>query len=273
LIEWITTNKATRQENWLTIPSIFGWDCGIDAIHNALKREGYVRRVARQKPPLSDEQRAIRLQWAQEHINWTWEQWSRILWTDESWMRPGRHKKIWITRKKGPSEVYHPDCVEPCVRRRIGWMYWGCISGLYGKGVGLFWKKSWGSINSKSYCERVVPLIAEYFQQHPGLQFQQDNASGHASQYTKEHFALHGIQPIFWPANSPDLNPIEDLWDWMKDWIQDHDSQVHRNYKRLQTAVNAAWEAIPYEKIFDLIKGMKDRCQAVIDANGGETKY
>ena len=79
LIKWITQNKKTRQEDWYSIPLIFGWDCGIKAIQKALEIEGYVRRVARQKPPLSKAQRVIRLQWAIEHRNWTFEQWSRIL--------------------------------------------------------------------------------------------------------------------------------------------------------------------------------------------------
>lgn len=123
LIEWITQNKKTRQEDWYSIPVIFGWNCGIKAIQKALEIEGYVHRIARQKPPLSEAQRAIRLQWAIEHRDWTFEQWSRILWSDESWVKPGRHRRTWITRKKGPSEVYHPDCVIPRVQRKIGWMF------------------------------------------------------------------------------------------------------------------------------------------------------
>ena len=59
----------------------------------------------------------------------------------------------------------------------------------------------------------------------------------------------------------------------MKDWIDNYDPTVHRNYKRLRATVQAAWDAIPYEKIVELLNSMRERCQAVIDANGGETKY
>jgi hypothetical protein len=79
--------------------------------------------------------------------------------------------------------------------------------------------------------------------------------------------------PIFWAASSPDLNPIESLLSWMKNWIDDYNPTVHRNYRRLRATVQAAWDAVPYEKITDLIKSMPERCQAVINANGGETKY
>lgn len=124
----------------------------------------------------------------------------------------------------------------------------------------MFWEKDWGSITQWSYCEHVVPLVGQYISQHPELQFQQDNASGHAAAYTRLQLSQHGIIPIFWPANSPDLNPIESLWNWMKDWIDDYDPTVHRNYRRLRATVQAAWDAVPHEKIVDLVKSMPERC-------------
>ena len=273
LIEWITTNKKTRREDWYAVPSIFHWNVGYHAIRAALHKEGYVRRVARQKPPLTEEQRATRLRWALEHQNWTWEQWATILWSDESWVNPGRHRKVWVTRKRGSSEVFHPDCVEPRWQRRIGWMFWGCISGLYGKGVHMFWEKSTSSISQKTYCEQVVPLISDYLQSHPSLIFQQDNASGHTAKGTLRLMQQLGFQPIFWPPNSPDLNPIETLWDRIKDYIQEHYPDIHRNYRRLRATIVEAWEAISDDTIRDIIKEMPKRCQAVIDAQGGETMY
>jgi hypothetical protein len=41
-------------------------------------------------------------------------------------------------------------------------MFWGIISGKYGKGLGIFWEKSWGKINRFSYSERIIPLLHEY---------------------------------------------------------------------------------------------------------------
>ncbi len=75
-------------------------------------------------------------------------------------MKPGRHRKIKVIRRRG--EALYPDCVEPKVQRRIGWMFWGGILGLWGKGPGLFWEKNWGIIKSESYCEHIVPLMADY---------------------------------------------------------------------------------------------------------------
>jgi len=59
----------------------------------------------------------------------------------------------------------------------------------------------------------------------------------------------------------------------MKDYIQKHYPDVHRSYKRLRSTVNEAWESVTHERIKELIREMPERCQAVIDAKGGYTKY
>jgi len=273
LIEYISRNHDTRRLFWVELPRVMGWDCSVDAIATAIRLEGYGRFIARQKPALDDRQKALRLQWAWEHINWTQEQWDSILWSDETWTKPGTHTRTWITRKIGPEEIYHPDCLEPKVQRKIAWMFWGCISGKYGKGLGIFWEKEWGTITKESYSIHIVPHIAEYLKNHPGLYFQQDNAPGHSAGFTKEVLESFGIHPIWWPPNSPDLAPIEGIWDEQKDWVQDLDSQVHRNYQRLRGTVGLAWDQISDEIIRQYIGTMHERCQAVIDAQGGITKF
>jgi hypothetical protein len=84
LINWVTANAQNRRVAWSDIPKSLGWNCSLKAIRAAFKKEGYVRRIARRKPPISEENRRIRLQWAIEHQNWTDEQWDEICWSDES---------------------------------------------------------------------------------------------------------------------------------------------------------------------------------------------
>jgi transposase len=55
--------------------------------------------------------------------------------------------------------------------------------------------------------------------------------------YIKSVFEAIRITLMTWPANSPDLNPIETVWDLMKDYIEEHYPDVHRSYKRLRSAV------------------------------------
>lgn len=197
LIEWVTASATNRRTQWEDLPSILGWNYTFQAIRTAFKKEGYARRISRRKPVLTYANRITRLQWAIEHEDWTEEQWFSIMWSDETWVQPGRHTKDWVTRKIGSEELYHPDCVEERYQRKIGWMFWGTIAGKYGRHKGVFWEKDWKTINEGSYSGIIIPKVQEILQQYPELQFQQDNAKGHASKYTQSVFEAIGITPIY----------------------------------------------------------------------------
>src|SRR6266536_4952728 len=99
-------------------------------------------------------------------------------------------------------------------------MFWGIISGKYGKRLNIFWEKNWGKINRFSYSERIIPPLHEYLQSHLGLQFQQNGRPGHTAKYTKEQFAVYGISLIWWPLFLLNLSPIEKIWDRLKEIIE-----------------------------------------------------
>jgi hypothetical protein len=120
LIEWVCASESNRRTRWTDIPAILGWDCGEFAIRTAFKREGFVRRITRRKPPLTTAHKADRLAWAWEHLFWTDEQWDTVLWTDETWVNPGKHKKAWVTKRIGEEELFLNDCLEKRYQRKIG---------------------------------------------------------------------------------------------------------------------------------------------------------
>ena len=101
-------------------------------------------------------------------------------------------------------------------------MFWGSISG-HGKGPSLFWEKNWGTISSATYCEHTVPVIHRYLQDmlQDGiiLHLMQDGAGGHSARATIAELNARGIFPVMHPSLSPGLNPIETIWNWMKDYI------------------------------------------------------
>ena len=107
---------------------------------------------------------------------------------------------------------------------------------------------------------------------HPEQLLIQDNAPGHIAQYTRKELGLRGISMIFWPPFSPDLNPIETVWDIMKDYIQDY-YEKKLSYDKLRIAVKTAWDMITEDKLAELLSTMHKRCEAVIAANRMHTKY
>ena len=208
------------------------------------------------------------------HKNWTLEQWDEVMWSDEMWVNPGTHRRVRVIRKIGEEELYHSDCVEGREQRKIGWMFWGEVSGKYSKGPYLFWnKKKCGNIGSKTYHEYTVPLIYEYIEQHTDIYLMQDNCSGHAAKATLEHMASIRIVPMYWPSCSPDLNPIETVWNVMKEYIHLHYSKSHCSHKKLKEQALEAWHAVPDSKIRELVHSMPECCAAVIEAKGWHTKF
>lgn len=75
-----------------------------------------------------------------------------------------------------------------------------------------------------------------------------------------------------WPANSPDLNPIEHLWNYIKDRLKEY-PEAPRGMLELWERVQEIWDRIPSKVCQDLIASMPRRMEAVIRAKGKHTKY
>ena len=76
---------------------------------------------------------------------------------------------------------------------------------------------------------------------------------------------------MVWPAQSPDLNPLENLWDEMERRL--HREERPRNKDQLFEILKRIWEGMDRQIIDNLLGSMPRRCQAVIDARGAFTRY
>ena len=114
----------------------------------------------------------------------------------------------------------------------------------------------------------VVPVFAG----RPDLIFMHDNARPHVANATRDHLRNLGIRVLPWPAKSPDLNPIEHLWDEVERRLKARPA-IPANLQELRQALTEEWQAIPRERIRRVILSMRRRCLAVVAANGGHTRY
>ncbi len=277
LVEFIKASKKNRRMTFLQLSLVlFTGNFGEYVIRYTLRTLGYKRYVAYRKPPISEKNRCLRLQFAKDHESWTVDQWRQVLWTDETWVTGGRHRKTYVTRL--PGEELDDTCIMERLQHPHGWMFWGCFSG-YGKGPGIFWEKDWGKINADTYQQHTVPIIHGWIQlqqqQGHDLILMQDSAPGHAAVATITELVARGIRVVKWPPYSPDLNPIETCWNKMKDCIECHWGDINtHSYDQLRGYVAEAWkEAIAEEYLEELLVGMPERMKAVIAANGKHTKY
>ena len=102
LIDFVCASKKNRRMSYKDLTKEFEyWNAGHIAIKNALDREGFGLRWAMRKPPISEKNRKLRLAFALKHRSWNFRQWCSILWSDETWVKDGRHRKTRILRRPG----------------------------------------------------------------------------------------------------------------------------------------------------------------------------
>ena len=137
-------------------------------------------------------------------------------------------------------------------------------------------------MNSETYDKHILAKVEELIgvEQRMGKSpwYQHDNAPCHKSRLTQSNLHRRRIPTIEWPPYSPDLNLIEHVWVSMKRRIQDNylrRSYLNQTISRhdLRELIQEAWDLIRDEDITALYDSWKDRCDAVIRANGGPTQY
>jgi hypothetical protein len=95
-----------------------------------------------------------------------------------------------------------------------------------------------------------------------------DNARPHIAQIVNEYLDTVEIHHMIWPARSPDLNPIEHVWDMVGRRVKVR-TPAPGNLRRVSAAVIQEWQEIDQAVIQDLFEGMPRRIEAVIQATGG----
>ena len=151
-------------------------------------------------------------------------------------------------------------------------LVWGCMGC---NGVGKL-KEVEGIMDSQQYIDILEDALQENFEKlgiPEGEQiFQQDNDPKHTSKKASKWFEDNNINVLSWPAQSPDLNPIEHLWNHIKKKLLEYPIPPQGVYQ-LWERVAAEWNKIPPEVCQNLISSMPRSIAAVIKAKGGHTKY
>ena len=139
-------------------------------------------------------------------------------------------------------------------------MVWGCFSSL---GVGNLHLID-GIMDKHQYHNilfaQMLPSANRLFGDSD-WKFQEDNDPKHTSKLCKEFHVQHATNRIDWPAQSPDLNPIENLWSILDERCKDRRPQSREElFEILQTE----WNRLPVSLLTNLVDSMPRRVAEVI---------
>ncbi len=208
------------------------------------------------------------LTWAKEKKNWTVAQWSKVLFSNESKFCisfGNQGPRVW--RKGG--EAYSPSFLKSSVKFPQSVMIWGAMSSA-AVGPLCFLKNNVTAPVYQEILEHfMLPSAYQLFKDADFI-FQQDLAPAHNAKSTKSWLNDHGVDVLDWPANSPDLNPIENQWGIIKRKIR---NKRPKNADEQKATVKETLVSIPPQQRHKLITSMPRRIEAVIKAKGAPTKY
>jgi transposase len=245
------------------------FNISVRTVQRRLGEYGLQGRVARKKPYISPKNRLARLEFARRHIHWTPEQWNKVLFSDESkFNRLGSDGKAYVRRRPG-EEFRRPSFTTGTVKGGGGsLLFWGAMGR---RGPGPIHVIN-GIMNAPMYVEIMNDIMLPYARREMGRGWilQQDNDPKHTSKVAKEWFSSKRVDVMKWPAQSPDLNPIETLWNDVNAAVK---KEKPKNLGELEAVVKTMWPQISQERCARLIDSMPRRLAEVIKNHGYSTSY
>ncbi|GFX73698.1 transposable element Tc1 transposase [Trichonephila clavipes] len=212
--------------------------------------------------------RRLRRQFCDARRMWA-EEWKEVFSTDEPRIcRPHRDGHIRVWRHRG--ERMLNSCFIHChTGPAPGIMVWG--------GIGYHSRTSLvriaDTLNGQRYISEVLePVVLPYLQGLATAIFQQDNALPHVARIVQSFFVNHQIELFLWPARSPDLSPIDNMWFMVAQRLTQITPPA-ATPDQLWQRMEAASSAVPLEHIQKLFESMPRRVSAVIINNGGNYVY
>jgi transposase len=133
-----------------------------------------------------------------------------------------------------------------------------------------------GTLTGQKYRDEILrPLVVPHFDCHPLASrpiLMDDNARPHRARIAQDYLQQEAIELLPWPAMSPDMNPIEHLWDYLGRKVNARTPKC-QNIQELRTALVQEWQQYPQHRLRRLIHGMRRRVQELYRKRGAYTRY
>lgn len=209
-----------------------------------------------------------RLSFAEGYSRWTEDDWSRVLFSDETHFYLGHHGREYVQRP--PGAALDPQYTRKDNERLQGKVsLWGCIC-AGGLGHAELYVDTLDARHYQTILGLNLVSSAHPFWPTGHWWFQQDNWTVHTAGTSRDWLHNHGIDLIDWPAWSPDLNPIEELWNDLKRRVY---GRQPNSMEQLERYITEEWAATDLSFIAHICRNMPRRLQLVIDNDGHKIPY
>ncbi len=209
-------------------------------VRNCLREAHLHARHPHRGLDLTAVRRRNRLEWANAHIRWRLALWRGVLFTHESRFslyRADGRQRVWHCVGERFAEV---NVVDRVAHGDGGVMVWAGI--CYGQRTQVHFID--GILNAQRYRDEILrPIVVPFIHDHH-LMLQHDNAWPHVARVCTQFMEAENIPVLVWPAYSPDMSPIEHVWDALDRSIRQR-VPVPANIQQLRTAIEEEWTNIP----------------------------
>lgn len=241
-------------------------------VRRRLLQAGYKSYTAKRKPCRSAAQKRKRLEFANNYIHWLPEDWQSIIWSDEAHFELFNRKNRTFVRRT-MDEADKPFSFVPRMQNGGGCVsVWGCMTSA-GIGPLVFYEDR---VNGPAYIQIIGDVLPRFIRdtygmKHDNWAYMQDNAPPHKSKFAMNYFERHNIPLLVWPASSPDLNPIESLWDMIDNRLKE---MRPKTLAELQTMIMTIWTGFDAHTCKNLVDSMPRRLKHCKMVKGGTmSKY
>ena len=236
-------------------------------VRRILNEAGLFGRVARFSWPLTQDHINKRLSFARTYGKWNKSQWHTTLFCDECHVWLDNPSQIWVQRPEDAAYMDEYMIHRPPNRIRVS--IW---AGFSASGVTCIHVIK-GNLTAEKLVEILDDEVPQYCQENNEgemMNLLQDNSPIHTAKVVRDWLATNEVGQFDFPPYSPDLNPMENIWAWLKREL-DHD--LYENAQELEAAILNHWSNIDPRMLVKLAESMPARLEAVKVQRGFKTKY